>query len=44
MWLYRREHWAKERPSSVAGYDSVWKSGMKQTDFMCMPQRLILDE
>jgi len=39
-----REYWAKERPSSVSGYKSMWDSGMMQTDFMCMPERLVLDE
>jgi FkbM family methyltransferase len=39
-----REYWAKERPSSVSGYTSMWASGMQQTDFMCMHERSVLDE
>lgn len=39
-----REYWAKERPSSASGYNSMWSSSMRQTDFMCMPERLVLDE
>ena len=39
-----REYWAKTRPSDIMGYKSMYSSGMAQTDFMCMPTTLILDE